>query len=48
MKIETWKKVMAIFGIAVQTIGYFLNSTPLIILGLIASILGIIFIMLVK
>ncbi len=48
MEIETWKKIMIIFGMATQTIGYFVESTFLIILGLIASILGIVFITLLK
>jgi len=48
MRIETWKKIMLGFGVITQTVGYFMNSSFLIVLGLIASILGIIFITLVK
>lgn len=44
MKIETWKKIMIVFGLITSTIGYLLNSKLLIILGLISSILGELFI----
>jgi len=48
MRIETWKKIMLAFGVITQTLGYFMDSSFLIVLGLIASLLGIIFIALVK
>jgi len=41
-KIETWKKTISIIGIITQTIGYFMDSKTLIVVGLISTILGII------
>jgi len=48
MRIETWKKIMFGFGVITQTLGYFMDSSFLIVFGLIASPLGIISIAFVK
>ncbi len=48
VKIETWKKTIAIVGIITQAIGYFIGSSLLIAVGLISSIIGIILIFILK
>ena len=48
VKIDTWKKIISIVGIITQTVGYFINSTTLIITGMISSIIGMLFIVLLR
>lgn len=46
--IEGWKKLISIIGIITQTIGFFMESTLLIILGSISLVLGVILLFAVK
>lgn len=48
VKIETWKKIISVVGIITQTIGYFMGSKLLIVVGLASTIIGIILIFILK
>jgi len=47
-KIELWKKIISVVGIITMTIGHFINSPTLIIVGLISSIIGIVLVFIIK
>lgn len=46
--LEGWKKIISIVGIVTQTIGFFMESTTLIILGSISLIMGVILLLAIK
>ena len=48
VKIETWKKILIIVGSITQVLGYFMDSSALIMVGLISIISGTIAIFSIK
>ena len=40
INVKQWSKVMTIFGLTTSTVGYFMDSVLIILIGLLSSIIG--------